>query len=59
MITWIVVVGSSLVMVIWIAIYSLFESVDFNDEVVVLYGSITFWTTVLLTTAISLSESLK
>lgn len=53
-ITWIVVVGSSLVMIIWIAIYSAFNSVDFNDEVVVLYGSVTFWATVLLTVIISL-----
>ncbi|KAH8107301.1 phospholipid-translocating P-type ATPase [Phellopilus nigrolimitatus] len=53
-ITWIVVVGSSLIMIIWISVYSLFNSVDFNDEVLVLYGEITFWTTVILTIAVAL-----
>lgn len=56
-ITWIVVLGSSLVMVIWIAIYSLFNSPDFNDEVLVLYGEITFWATVLLTVVVALGMS--
>lgn len=40
-------------MVIWIAIYSLFNSMDFNDEVVVLYGSITFWVTLLLSVVLA------
>ncbi|KZS87356.1 phospholipid-translocating P-type ATPase [Sistotremastrum niveocremeum HHB9708] len=52
-ITWVVVFGSMLVMVIWIAIYSLFNSMDFNDEVVVLYGSITFWVTLLLSVVLA------
>lgn len=41
-------------MIIWISIYSAFNSVDFNDEVIVLYGEITFWATVLVTTALAL-----
>ncbi|KAI5117600.1 hypothetical protein M0805_006713 [Coniferiporia weirii] len=53
-ITWIVVIGSSLIMIIWIPIYSLFNTVDFNDEVVVLYGEITFWATVILATSVAL-----
>ncbi|KAI0064385.1 phospholipid-translocating P-type ATPase [Artomyces pyxidatus] len=53
-ITWIVIVGSSLVMVLWIVIYSLFESFDFVDEVQILYGGITFWATVLISVAIAL-----
>ena len=34
--------------------YSAFDSVDFNDEVVILYGSITFWGTVILSVALAL-----
>ncbi|TDL16037.1 phospholipid-translocating P-type ATPase [Rickenella mellea] len=54
-ITWVVIVGSSLVMVIWVAVYSLFDSVDFNDEVIVLYGEVTFWAAVLLTCSLALA----
>lgn len=35
-------------MLLWIVIYSFFESSDFNDEVVVLFGEVTFWATVLI-----------
>jgi len=41
-------VGSSLVLLIWIGIYSLFNSSDFNDELVVLYGSVIFWGAIIL-----------
>lgn len=58
-ITWIVVIGSSLVMVIWIGIYSLFNSPDFNYEVVVLYGEVTFWATVSLTLVIAIGEAVS
>ena len=44
-------------MLAWIAIYSLFESIDFVDEVVILFGEITFWTSVLLSVVIALGES--
>ncbi|PFH48817.1 hypothetical protein AMATHDRAFT_5455 [Amanita thiersii Skay4041] len=53
--TWIVVVGSSLVMLLWIVIYSFFPSIDFGDEVIILFGGIQFWATVLLTVMISLA----
>lgn len=43
-------------MLIWIAIYSAFNSIDFNDEVVVLYGEVTFWATVLVTTCVALGK---
>lgn len=56
-ITWIVVIGSSLVMVIWIIIYSFFESSDFNDEVTVLFGNVTFWATVIVSVVVSLGRS--
>lgn len=58
-IAWIVIVGSSLVLIIWIAIYSVFNSIDFNDEVVVLYGEVVFWASVILTVVIALGECTK
>lgn len=39
----------------WIVIFSFFFSADFIDEVAVLFGELTFWTTVVLTSAIALS----
>ncbi|KAJ7028850.1 phospholipid-transporting ATPase 1 [Mycena alexandri] len=53
--TWIVVFGSTLVMMAWIVIFSFFFSVDFIDEVAVLFGELTFWTTVTVTTFIALT----
>ena len=38
----------------WIAIYSLFESIDFVQEVVVLFGEITFWTSVVFSVVVAL-----
>ena len=55
-ITWVVIIGSSVVMLAWIAIYSLFESIDFVDEVVILFGELTFWTAVLVSVVIALGE---
>jgi phospholipid-translocating ATPase len=52
--TWIVVIGSSLVMIAWIVIYSFFQSSDFVDEVSVLFGEITFWATVLVSVSVAL-----
>ena len=56
--TWIVVVGSTLVMMLWIVVYSFFMSSDFVDEAIILFGTLTFWATVLLTGIICLSEFL-
>ncbi|KAJ7444617.1 phospholipid-transporting ATPase 1 [Mycena galericulata] len=53
--TWVVVIGSTVVMMLWIVIFSFFFSVDFIDEVVVLFGELTFWTTVLVATFIALA----
>ncbi|OCH91758.1 phospholipid-transporting ATPase 1 [Obba rivulosa] len=53
--TWIVVVGSSLVMLLWIVIYSFFQSDDFNDEVIILFGNVVFWATVVISVVISLA----
>ncbi|KAF9524901.1 phospholipid-transporting ATPase 1 [Crepidotus variabilis] len=53
--TWIVVIGSTVVMMIWIVIYSFFPSVDFIDEVMILFGTVTFWSTVGVTVCICLA----
>ncbi|KAI0329328.1 phospholipid-translocating P-type ATPase [Cubamyces sp. BRFM 1775] len=54
-ITWVIVIGSSVVMLLWIAIYSAFDSIDFVDEVVILFGEITFWASVLISVIIALA----
>ena len=56
-IAWIVIVGSSLVMFVWIVIYSFFPSSDFVQEVVVLCGEVIFWASVFVAVVIALSES--
>lgn len=40
-------------MLLWIVIYSFFGS-DFRDEVTVLFGELTFWTTVVISVVIAL-----
>lgn len=59
--TWIAVFGSTVVMLLWIVIYSFFASIDFVDEVVILFGELTFWTTVIFaaTVALGMCDSLR
>jgi phospholipid-translocating ATPase len=57
-ITWAVLIGSDLLMVIWIIVYSFIPNTDFVNETVVLFGELTFWVTVVLTSAIALCTSL-
>lgn len=51
--------GSSIVMVLWIVVYSFFPSNDFNQEVVILFGEVTFWVTVVISVAVALGLSLS
>ncbi|KAK0451302.1 uncharacterized protein EV420DRAFT_1560180 [Desarmillaria tabescens] len=53
-ITWIVVFGSSIVMLLWIIVYSFFFSSDFIDEMQILFGGVPFWATVVFSTVVSL-----
>ncbi|KAJ3555310.1 hypothetical protein NM688_g2646 [Phlebia brevispora] len=53
-ITFVIVIGSSVVMFAWITIYSFFESSDFVDEVIVLCGNGTFWFSVIISVVIAL-----
>jgi phospholipid-translocating ATPase len=52
--TWIVVFGSSLVMMLWIVVFSFFPSNDFVNEFLILFGTIYFWASVLLAATICL-----
>ncbi|RDB16619.1 Phospholipid-transporting ATPase DNF1 [Hypsizygus marmoreus] len=54
-ITWIVVFGSTIVMMLWILVYSFFITDDFIDEVIILFGGLQFWTTVFLSAAVALA----
>ncbi|KAF8066587.1 phospholipid-transporting ATPase 1 [Lyophyllum atratum] len=54
-ITWIVVFGSTIVMMLWIVVYSFFLTSDFVDEVMILFGGVIFWATVLLSAAVALA----
>ncbi|TFK61578.1 phospholipid-translocating P-type ATPase [Pluteus cervinus] len=54
-ITWCIVFGSSIVMLLWIVIFSFFFSSDFIDEVVILFGNVQFWSTVLISVLIALA----
>ena len=44
-------------MLLWIVIYSFFQSSDFNDEVVILFGNVPFWASVIISIIIALGES--
>jgi phospholipid-translocating ATPase len=46
-------------MLLWIVLYSFFESFDFTHEVQRLFGGVTFWVTVGLAVAIALREFTK
>ncbi|KAG8221446.1 hypothetical protein J3R82DRAFT_1642 [Butyriboletus roseoflavus] len=61
-ITWIVVIGSSLVMLLWVVIYSYFPANNFFsttgsfvDEVEVLFSNVTFWATVVFSVMVALA----
>jgi phospholipid-translocating ATPase len=43
-------------MLCWIVIYSFFQTPDFVNEVVVLFGELTFWTTVVISVFVALGK---
>ncbi|KAG7095035.1 hypothetical protein E1B28_005826 [Marasmius oreades] len=57
-ITWLVVFGSTIVMLLWIVVYSFFFSADFIDEVTILFGELTFWTTIVFAVIVALAPRL-
>lgn len=44
-------------MLLWIVFYSFFRSSDFNDEVVILFGNVPFWASVLISIVVALGKS--
>ncbi len=54
--TWAVVVGSTVLMLLWIVVYSFFPNTNFVDEVSILFGTVSFWATVTVTICICLGK---
>ncbi|KAG8905464.1 hypothetical protein FRB99_008905 [Tulasnella sp. 403] len=54
-IMWLVTVGSIVVCLLWIAVYSFLESIDFNNEVVLLFSTVDFLATLVLTIVIAIA----
>jgi phospholipid-translocating ATPase len=57
--TWTVVVGSTVLMLLWVVAYSFIpvSSIlpsNFVDEVLILFGTVSFWATVIVTVCICL-----
>ncbi|EJT98292.1 phospholipid-translocating P-type ATPase [Dacryopinax primogenitus] len=53
-ITWVIIIGSILLVFLWIAIYSAFITYTFYDESAILFPLFNFWATVALVGAIAL-----
>jgi phospholipid-translocating ATPase len=45
-------------MLLWVVIYSFIPSSDFDDEVIILFGELTFWTTVVFSVFVALGQKL-
>jgi phospholipid-translocating ATPase len=56
-ITWIVIIGSSVILMLWILVYSFFQSSDFVNEVEILFSSMLFWATWILALVLALRTS--
>ena len=59
--TWSVVVGSTVLMLLWVVAYSFFPvssllPSNFVDEVLILFGTVGFWATVIVTVCICLGS---
>jgi phospholipid-translocating ATPase len=60
--TWSVVLGSTVLMLLWVVLYSFFPvssllPSNFVDEVSILFGTVSFWATVIVTVCICLGTS--
>ena len=53
-ITWIVIIGSTLLVLIWITVYSYFPSIGFVYEVEVLFSTLDFWLTVFISVTLAI-----
>jgi phospholipid-translocating ATPase len=54
--TWTVVVGSTVVMMLWIVVYSAISSGPFADEFIILYGGVTFWATLIISVFLAIGK---
>ncbi|KAG8963186.1 hypothetical protein FRC03_003280 [Tulasnella sp. 419] len=54
-IMWFVTIGSNIFLIIWIALYSSFESIDFIDEFQNLMGTVDFWAMVFLCITVAIA----
>ena len=45
-------------MCLWVTVYSFIPSNSFNDEVIILFGTVGFWTTVVITIILAIGECL-
>ena len=43
-------------MCLWVTIYSFFPTISFNNEVVILFGTVGFWSTVVITIILAIGE---
>jgi len=53
---WFVTVGSNLFLVLWIAVYSFLPSIAFNEEIIVLFGTVDFWATIILSVTLAIGK---
>ncbi|KAH7104048.1 phospholipid-translocating P-type ATPase [Auriculariales sp. MPI-PUGE-AT-0066] len=52
--TWIINIGSCLLCMTWVVIYSFLSTTQFRDEVIVLFGNLQFWSTFALVISLCL-----
>lgn len=45
-------------MCLWVTAYSFFHTTSFNNEVIILFGTVGFWTTVVITIILAIGEYL-
>ena len=55
-ITWIVIVGSTLLVLLWITVYSYLTTGDFTNEVELLFSTADFWLAVILSVVLAVGK---
>ncbi len=53
---WAVTVGSSAFLIFWILIYSFFTSIDFTDEIFLLFSTVDFLASVILALVVAIGK---
>jgi phospholipid-translocating ATPase len=52
----IIIIGSMLSTIVWISLYSYMPSIQSREEIVVLFSTVSFWTTIVLSIILAVSE---